>query len=69
MSSIIRPILREELAAFKLAVADSIERKRIYKKYDDEAEELTEAMAAASTSEERYAILGHIKNARAKLNP
>lgn len=68
LSSIIRPIIQEELGKLKLHIADSIERKRIYEKYDREAQELISAMAEASTSEERYAILSRIRNARAVLD-
>lgn len=68
LASIIRPIIREEFQRLTLMVRDSIERKRIYEKHDKEAAELQEEMAAANTSEERYAILQKIKNSRARLN-
>jgi hypothetical protein len=68
LSDILRPLIREEFAKAKLHIIDAVERKRSYEKYDREAEELIKQMAEASTSEERYAILGRIKNARASLN-
>lgn len=68
LSDIIRPIIKEELEALRLVIADSIERKKSYKKHDNEASILESEMAAANTSEERYAILQKIKNSRATLN-
>lgn len=68
LSDIIRPIIQDEFDALKLLVQDSIERKKSYKKHDDEAAQLESEMASANTSEERYAILQKIKNSRASLN-
>jgi hypothetical protein len=66
LSSIIRPILEDMFADLKLEIADSVDRKRTYEKYDIQAQDLTLKMANASTSEERFAILQQIKNARPK---
>ncbi len=66
LGSIIRPIIREEFANLKLMIRDSMERTRIYEQYDRERDDLTKEMAEASTSEERWAILQKIKNARPK---
>lgn len=68
LSSILRPILEDLFKELRLEVMDSINRTNAYKKYDDEAVELSKAMADATTSEERYAILGRIQDARAVLN-
>ena len=68
LGPIIRPIIQEELENFKSWVVDQWMRREAYQKYDDEAQALMEEMANASTSEERYAILQKLRNARALLN-
>ena len=68
LGSIIRPIIQEEFLALKKDLSDSLAQKKKFEKYDQEAAELQEDMANASTPEERYAILQRIKNARASIN-
>lgn len=78
LGPIIRPLLREqlddlkefflnEITKLKNEVLDSRARLETYKKYDDEARELMDAMAKSNTSEERWAILQRIRNARPML--
>lgn len=68
LSKIIRPIIQEELAKLQLFIADSVERRRIYEKYDKEAEELIKQAESATTTEEVRAHLRRLKETRAKLN-
>ena len=67
LSDIIRPILQEELAALKLQIQDSIERKRTYEKYDREADVLIKQIAEATTSEERWAHVRRLQDSRAAI--
>lgn len=68
LGDILRPLIREEFQKLKLFIADSVERRRIYEKYDREAEELIKQAENASTTEEVRAHLRQLKDARAKLN-
>ena len=68
LSSIIRPILVEELGKLKLHITDSVERRAIYEKYDKESLELIEQANQATTTEEVRAHLRQLKAARAKLD-
>lgn len=68
LSDIIRPIIQDELKELKDFAIKNYDRLKTYEKFDAEAYELTKSMAEASTSEERYAILSRIKDARAVIN-
>lgn len=68
LGDILRPLIREEFQKLKLHISDSVERRRIYEKYDREAEELIKQAENASTTEEVRAHLRRLKDARARLN-
>ena len=68
LGDILRPLIREEFQKLKLHIADSVERRRIYEKFDREAEELIKQAEQATTTEEVRAHLRSLKNARAKLD-
>jgi len=68
LGEIIRPIVREEFAQLKLYIADAVERRRVFEKFDREAEELIKQAEAASTTEEVRAHLRRLKSIRAELN-
>lgn len=69
LASIIRPIIEDEIAKLKAHLITQFELNRAFDQYDQEAQKLMEEMANASTSEERWAILQKIKNARTRLSP
>lgn len=64
MAKAIEPIIRDELAKFRVYVQESLEKRKAFEAYEKETEKLTKEMAEASTSEERWAILQKIKNSR-----
>lgn len=67
LSSIIRPILQEEIAKLKGYLYEQNGRLQTYKKYDEEALELIEAANNATTTEEVRAHLRRLKETRARL--
>lgn len=78
LTPIIRPIIQQELGKLrewftgeleklKQEALDSRARLDTFRKYDNEAHELMDAMARSNTSEERWAILQRIRNARPML--
>jgi hypothetical protein len=69
LASIIRPIIQGEIENLRAFLVTQYRINRAYAKYDEEAQKLMEEMANASTSEERWAILQKIKNARASILP
>lgn len=68
IASVVRPIIEDAIKDLIQYLENQYLRKKDYERFDEEAVELSEAMAEASTSEERYAILQRIKSASPKLN-
>jgi F0F1-type ATP synthase membrane subunit b/b' len=75
LTNLLRPIIKELIDESRVWFEDQIKeirrlalesRARLedYKKYDEEAQELINEMARSNTSEERWAILQRIRNAR-----
>lgn len=64
LASVLRPIIREQFEELKVFLANQWVRREAFRRYDQEATELMEQMANASTSEERWAILARIKKSR-----
>ena len=67
LASIIRPIIREELAELKVFVSTQYQRLRDYERHDAEAEELIKAANEATTTEEVKAHLRKLRESRARL--
>jgi hypothetical protein len=67
LAAIIRPIIQEELRDLKAWAFLQSERLKQYEKIDQEAEELIQAMAQATTAEERWAHLRRLQSLRASL--
>lgn len=67
LSSIIRPIIQEEINKLTDVIQKALSREAIYKKYDQEATELIDLVAKANTPEERWAYVQTLKDKRASL--
>jgi hypothetical protein len=67
LASIIRPILQEELRGLKAFAFDQYQRLESYKKFEQEAADLIERAAKATTSEERWAHVERLRASRARL--
>lgn len=67
LASIIRPIIREEIADLKAHLSEQINRQKAFSEFDREADELIKAADQATTTEEVKAHLRRLKEARAKL--
>lgn len=68
LSSIIRPIIQEELKELKDFAKIQYQRLQSYKKHDLEAEEIIAAAELATTPEEVKAHLRRLRDTRAKLH-
>lgn len=55
------------MGAIKDFITTQIDRSEIYKQYDQEAQQIINQIAAANTSEERWAYVEKLKASRAKL--
>lgn len=68
LSSIIRPIIQEELKDLKEFALEQYERLQSFERIDAESLELITAAENATTTEEVKAHLRNLKATRAKLN-
>jgi len=67
LSSIIRPIIQEELKELKEFAKIQYQRLQSYEKHDNEAEELIKAAEKATTTEEVKSHLRRLRESRASL--
>lgn len=68
LASIIRPIIQKEIADLKDYIAKLYQRNEKWNEYDKELEKYLPALAGASTSEERWALLADLKSRRPRLD-
>ena len=68
LASVIRPIIEEEFKLQLNRLEELYKKNQRWNEYDKEVEKYLPALAGASTSEERWALLADLKAHRAKLD-
>ncbi len=68
LGPIIRPIIQEELAELKSFISELFHENQKYKEFDKEVDDYMPKLAAATLSEDRWALVQELKNKRASIN-